>query len=335
MARRVAFAAAVALLVHPALLGAQLDPLEPSVTRVYRVIGSDSLHAYVFLPPGRSDGSPANAVLLFHGGGWHAGEPQWTFATAQRFANSGLVAVAVQYRLASGSVTPIEAVADACAAVSWIRSRGSEFGLTGRVAGYGVSAGGHLIAASVTIGCPGGGVELDALLLWSPALDVTADRWFDSLLQSRATAADLSPAQHVGRATPPTCIVQGDRDTVTPLAGARRYCAALTALGQRCELHIYPGLGHLLTRNLVNQESDFDPDPVARADGIARHHDFLRGLGFVSDSLPHGALGDQALRGPASGHGTNEQSPPAWFRSAITTRRNPSSAKWARTSGGG
>ncbi len=46
-------------------------------------------------------------------------------------------------------------------------------------------------------------------------------------------------------------------------------------------MHVYPGVGHLLTRNLANQESDFDPDPKARADGIARHHRFLRTLGFV------------------------------------------------------
>jgi hypothetical protein len=34
----------------------------------------------------------------------------------------------------------------------------------------------------------------------------------------------------------------------------------------------------LLTRNLANQESDFDPDPVARADGNAKQIEFLRQL---------------------------------------------------------
>lgn len=48
-----------------------------------------------------------------------------------------------------------------------------------------------------------------------------------------------------------------------------------------CELHVYEGVGHLLTRNLANQESDFDPDPEARADGIAQHERFLTELGFV------------------------------------------------------
>jgi dipeptidyl aminopeptidase/acylaminoacyl peptidase len=124
------------------------------------------------------------------------------------------------------------------------------------------------------------------LLLWSPALDVADDAWFARLLQGRGAAADLSPARHVGPLTPPTSIVHGDKDTLTPVAGVERYCAALSALGRRCELNIYPGVGHLLTRNLANQESGFDPDPVARADGIAQHLRFLRSLGFVSADVP-------------------------------------------------
>jgi acetyl esterase/lipase len=249
---------------------------------VYRAIGGDSLHAYVFLPPGREEGEKANAILLFHGGGWSAGAPDWTFATARRFADWGLVAVAIEYRLCSEAVTPVDALADVCAAFAWIRACAAEFGLAGQVAGYGVSAGGHLVAATVTIGCPGDGAGPDALLLWSPALDLVGDGWFTTLLQGRSTAADLSPARHVGPLTPPTSIVHGERDTLTPLAGVRRYCAGLEALGRRCELHVYPGVGHLLTRNLTNQESAFDPDPVARADGIAQQLRFLQSLGFVS-----------------------------------------------------
>jgi acetyl esterase/lipase len=256
------------------------------VAPVYRVIGGDSLRAHVFLPPARGEGDRANAILLFHGGGWSGGAPEWTFAAAQRFADSGLVAVAVQYRLSTGEVTPIDALDDACAAFAWLRSRAEEFGLTGRVAGYGVSAGGHLAAAAATIGCPDSSAGPDALLLWSPALDVVGDAWFARLLQDRGTAADLSPARHVGPLTPPTSIIHGERDALTPLAGVKRYCAALTALGGRCDLQVYSGVGHLLTRNLTNQESDFDPDPAARADGIAQQYRFLRSLGFISDTIP-------------------------------------------------
>jgi acetyl esterase/lipase len=266
--------------------GAQQGPPRPSRIHTYREVRGQALHAHLFLPPGHPGSEPAHAILLFHGGGWSAGAPEWVFPAARRFADSGLVAIAVQYRLANGDVTPIDAVGDACAALDWTRKQRVELGLSGRIAGYGVSAGGHLIAATATLGCPadapaGKAKGPDALLLWSPALDLVDDAWFASRLKGRATAASLSPARHVGPQTPPTSIVQGERDTLTPPSGAMRFCAQVRKTGGTCDLHVYPGVGHLLTRNLANQESDFDPDPKARADGIARHHEFLIGLGFV------------------------------------------------------
>lgn len=280
MGWRLAALAGAVTLVSAVPLAGQAGGPRPPATRVYRVVGGDSLRVHVFRPAGAA-GDSIHAILLFHGGGWSAGSPEWTFAAARRFADSGLVAVAVQYRLSAGDVTPIDALADACAAFAWVRAHAGALGVTGRVAGYGVSAGGHLVAATATVGCPGDARGPDALLLWSPALDVAHDGWFARLLRGRAAAADLSPAAHVGPATPPTSIVHGERDALTPLAGVRRYCTALAALGRDCDLHVYPGVGHLLTRNLANQESDFDADPAASADGVARHHAFLRALRLV------------------------------------------------------
>jgi acetyl esterase/lipase len=78
---------------------------------------------------------------------------------------------------------------------------------------------------------------------------------------------------------PPVMIALGEKDTLTPLRGARAFCDRAIAGGGRCELQVYPGLGHLLTRNLANQEDDFDPDPVARDDAIAKQNAFLRHSG--------------------------------------------------------
>jgi acetyl esterase/lipase len=267
------------LLASASVVAEEASAPGPSSTHVYREVGGVPLHAYVFTPPPELRGKEARAILLFHGGGWSAGSPEWVFPSARRFADLGLVAIAIEYRLSNGAVTPVDALDDACAALAWTRKRAGELDLSGRIAGFGVSAGGQLIAATATIGCPVEGP--DALLLWSPALDPAGDGWFAKKLQGRASAEALSPARHVGPATPPTSIVHGERDTLTPLAGAKRYCAALESLGRACDLHVYPGLGHLLTRDLAHQESDFDPDPEARADGIARQVEFLRKLGFI------------------------------------------------------
>lgn len=263
------------------------EPLEPE-TYTYREVGGQALSAHVFAPTVRSAGDePTSAVLLFHGGGWSVGSPEWTFDAARRFAAHGMVAIPIQYRLSEGDVTPIEALADVCAAFRWARERAGDFGLDpDRVAGYGVSAGGHLVTSAATVGCPQEGAsalrsEPDALLLWSPALDMSRNGWFERKLQGRATAEAYSPVEHVRASTPPTSIVQGDADTLTPLAGAEGYCAQLVERGGTCDLNVYTGVGHLLTRNLEYQEGDFDPDPEAVADGVAAHLRFLRALGFI------------------------------------------------------
>ena len=261
-------------------------PRQPT-TYTYRSIGEQSLSVYVFRPAVRHASESASAILLFHGGGWSAGSPEWTFDSARRFADLGMVAIPVQYRLSEGNVTPIDALADVCAAFRWVRKRAAELRIDPRrVAGYGVSAGGHLVASTATVGCPmhadaAAPSKPDALLLWSPALDLTNDGWFEKKLQGRATAAAYSPVEHIGSSTPPTSIVQGAADTLTPLSGAKRYCERLVQQRVACEINVYDGVGHLLTRNLANQESDFDPDPGARSDGIAKHRRFLTQLGFI------------------------------------------------------
>lgn len=260
---------------------AQVVAVQEPLTYTYREIDGAALDAFVFPPSARAAGARSNAILLFHGGGWSAGEPAWTFDAARRFAGLGLVAIAVQYRLSADEITPIEALDDACAALAWARAQHETLGLTGRVAGYGVSAGGHLIAAAATVGCPDGVEGPDALLLWSPAVNVAEDGWFRRMLKGRGRPEDYSPLEHVSPSTPPTSIVQGEKDTLTPLSGARRFCDRVLEAGGVCELNVYEGVGHLLTRNLANQESDFDPDPEARDDGIARHVQFLRTLGLI------------------------------------------------------
>ena len=263
------------------------DSSEPG-RYTYREVGGQALSAYVFSPATRSAGNQIGAILLFHGGGWSAGTPEWTFDAARRFAALGMVAIPIEYRLSRGDVTPIEALDDVCASFRWVREHAYNLGIDPkRVAGYGVSAGGHLVASTATVGCafegPNGNRSgPDALLLWSPALDLSQDGWFHKKLQSRASAADYSPVEHVNSLTPPTSIVHGAKDTLTPLSGAKRFCDKLIENAGICELNVYDNVGHLLTRNLSNQETDFDPDPESRADGIAQHERFLIGLGYIA-----------------------------------------------------
>jgi acetyl esterase/lipase len=272
-----AVAAVASLMANPGAALAQAAP-EPADSFVYRSAAERPLRLYLFRPSGPAGTQPLPAVLLFHGGGWATGSPDWTYSAARQFAQWGLAAIPVQYRLAGGAITPADALADVCAAFEWVRGRAKTLGLSGRLIGYGVSAGGHLVSAASTVGCANADPGPEALLLLSPALDVGRDSWFVKLLQGRASASSLSPLEHIRSSTAPTSIVQGDKDVLTPLSGAERYCTRLRELGKPCELNVYPGLGHLLTRNLRDQENTFDPDPKARADGMERYRAFLRQL---------------------------------------------------------
>jgi len=259
------------------------SPATPAAD-TYREVDGAALKLYVFRPAGLPPNGRAPAILLFHGGGWSVGSPDWTFVSARRYADLGMVAVSVECRLSNERVTPIDALADVCNAFQWVRAQAARLGVDpNRVAASGVSAGGHLAAGAATIGC--GNVEgqfgnggPDALVLWSPALDVSGDGHFRRLLRGRAPVEAYSPVAHVRQRMPPVHIVHGERDTLTPLRGAEQFCARVTAGGGVCELVVYPEVGHLLTRNLANQEEDFDPDPAARDDGNARQRAFLERL---------------------------------------------------------
>lgn len=255
-------------------------PAVPTAQLTYRVVAGDTLRASLFTAT--TVASPARAaVLLLHGGGWADGSPEWVFAAAREFATAGFVAIALQYRLSDSTHTPIDALEDVCAGIAWARAHADSLGIAPeRIAGYGVSAGGHLAAATVTVGCPFAALNpgFNALALLSPALDVERDAHFARLLRGRASPTALSPIAQSRSPMPPTIIVQGDRDSLTPLAAAQRFCLNITMTRGQCELRVYSELGHLLTRDLSEQESRFDPDPIARADGLKRQIAFLLGL---------------------------------------------------------
>ncbi|MEN8221790.1 MAG: alpha/beta hydrolase [Acidobacteriota bacterium] len=256
-----------------------------------REVNGQKVEVHVFMPEVKEDRSKRSSILLFHGGGWRWGSASWTFKNARLFAKQGMVAFAVEYRLSKGNITPVDAIEDTCAAFRWVRKHSKKFNIDpAKVAGHGVSAGGHLVTmAAIMADKEDSGNKFscrpDALLLWSPALDVVNDGWFRRLIKDQGNAGDYSPADLSGRSTPPSCIIQGDKDTLTLLAGANKFCKNIINAGGICEMNIYPGVGHLLTRNLANQEDDFDPHPEYRRDGRNKFIKFLLKQGFITKAV--------------------------------------------------
>lgn len=283
MRRLVALGLAMALLSAGCRSVQTADTL--SQARTYRTVDGRALRAFVFgLEAGAAGQRPA--VLLLHPGGWVDGTPQAVYQPAAAFARAGFAAVAVEYRLSDAQHSPQDALADVCAALQWTRQS-----LPGvdpsRVAIYGASTGGHLAAATATVGCPPGTAARgpDALLLLSPLLDVEEDSLFRRLIGATADARALSPLAQVQATMPPTSIAHGVADSIAPLVDAQRFCLQVTRRGATCDLRVYNELGHLLTADLVNQRQALDGDPVARRDALQSAIAFLRDR-WLPDASP-------------------------------------------------
>ena len=260
------------------------------VPYVYAVRDTVELRAYVFSPAEPSV-APRSAVVIFHGGGWHIGAPDWGFATARHYAQQGMVAVSAQYRLSDqAETTPLEAMADARDVIRWVRENADSLCVdTARIAAYGWSAGGHLAACAAIFDDDASPSSLscspNALVLKSPALSVADDRWFQRLLGERVDARDASPDEHVRAGLPPTLILQGDVDTVTPMAGAVRFCERMLAAGNLCELQVYEGYGHLFTPAGIPDDGMPQSDPEIEAQAVVRADEFLASLGFIDEGI--------------------------------------------------
>ena len=260
---------------------------EPAVY-VFASPGGTDLKAYVFTPKGQAPGGKRAGIVIFHGGGWSEGEPSWAFARARHFADRGLVAVAAQYRLSDGkTITPLDAMADARAIIRWMRTQSAALGLDpSRVVADGWSAGAHLAAsAAIFDDQPAEANRPSAapnvLVLVSPAVALESDGWAKQLLGSRTNIRDVSPDAHVRRGLPPTIVLQGSTDSVTPLSGVKRFCDRMIAAGNVCELHVYEGFGHLFTPAGVPDTGQPRPDPATRADALAKAERFLKSLGYI------------------------------------------------------
>tara|TARA_A100000171_G_C2117472_1_gene138741 strand:+ start:238 stop:1101 length:864 start_codon:yes stop_codon:yes gene_type:complete len=286
----IAFLPTLALLLAASTAQAQT---EADAVHTYRSPDGEALSAYVFHS---SSPDPAPAIILLHGGGWAYGSPAWMESSARRLADQDMVAISVQYRLSRNGVTPVDALHDTCASLAWVREQASSLGVDpSRIAAYGVSAGGHLAASMATVGCPDGTQGPDLLVLYSPAIRTSQDGWFQRLLGQPDDPAEYSPFEHVSETTPATLIISGEQDTLTPHAYAMGYCDRLHDFQTECEIETFNDVGHLLTRNLDNQESDFDvaEEDIARArhaiSAFLGRHRYINDMTQTTDeSAPEG-----------------------------------------------
>jgi acetyl esterase/lipase len=245
--------------------------LEGGEPHVFRTIGDTELRLHLYRPASAS-GDPRPAIVMFYGGGWMNGSVDQFAPVARHLADRGIVAILADYRTwCRRGADVAEQVADAKAAISWVRQHADVEGIdSSRIAALGGSSGGHLAASSAVFASAVDGISSrpDLLLLFYPCVDLT-NPW-ELEYSAKAIGAhgrDLSPLFHLDGTLPRTFIFQGSEDPL--YQENKRFCAEAVLAGASCEWREFSGAGH----------GFFNP---ARPDGAEY---FWRGLDALEEAL--------------------------------------------------
>ncbi|MCG3180919.1 MAG: hypothetical protein BIFFINMI_03283 [Phycisphaerae bacterium] len=218
---------------------------------VYKVTPQVSLQLHVFDPATASRPSPG--ILFVVCGGWRGFNPAKFYPQCAYLAQRGMVAMTVEVRVLERHVdSPAFCTTDARSALRWVRTHADELGIDPqRIAAAGGSAGAQVASATTLIEGfdePGENLAVscaaDALVLFNPALDLTASTRRIGLFGGHGPARALSPMEHVRPGLPPALLMHGVDDKVVSVDESRRFREAMTRLGNRCDLIEYPGQGH-------------------------------------------------------------------------------------------
>lgn len=241
----------------------QASPLWPAGAP--GALGSGREHAPHLTPfPAAPDRATGASVLVLPGGGY------WTLADhegagyASWFAERGIHATVLDYRLAQNGYRHPAMLRDAARGLRTLRAEARAAGRDpSRIAVIGSSAGGHLAAtlstlfahpdAADTVGDAIGreSARPDATILCYPVITF-ADAFMHSGSRQNligpspapALAELLSPDRQLRADCPPAFVWHTADDNAVPVANATAYATACWRAGVACELHVYPKGAH-------------------------------------------------------------------------------------------
>ncbi len=213
---------------------------------------------------GRASGA---SVLVLPGGGyWHLADHEGA-GYARWFADRGVHAAVLDYRLAQHGYRHPAMLQDAARALRILRAQARAAGRDpARIALIGSSAGGHLAATLSTLFDHAAAADPvadafaaescrpDATILCYPVVSLIEQFRHagsrDNLLgpdPDSALAELLSPDRQVNGKCPPAFVWHTAADAAVPVQNATAYASACWRAGVECELHVFPrgrhGLG--------------------------------------------------------------------------------------------
>ncbi len=248
---------------------------------VYLEHPAGSLEATIYQPRGEG---PFPGLLDIHGGRWFLNDRSSDHHMNSALAASGMVVVAVDFRLAPLHPYPAQII-DTNYAIRWMKAQAGQLNIDpASVGAMGCSSGGHTVALNgmrpkdpryASLPLPGG-EDVDASLRYMlccwPVLDPHArylwareigdDRFIgptESYFPEHASLHEGNPQEALERGEvvelPPAIIIQGTNDSNIPLFIPQKFEATYRAAGGHVELELFPGMPHLFG-NTPGAESD-------------------------------------------------------------------------------
>jgi alpha-L-fucosidase 2 len=218
----------------------------------FAVVDGEALTLDAWIPEGPG---PFPAVIIVHGGGWHAGDKQtYVKPLFQPLADAGFAWFSVNYRLAPKYPFPA-AVDDVESAIDWVHSHAPAYKVDRRrIAIMGESAGGHLvsfigtrspkIAAVVSLY---GVHDFVSRARVRNKLDENV-AWFLGIRNMEPEGIrrmrEASPMNFVRRGMPPFLMIHGTKDPGVPYGQSVEMCEAMRKLGNVCDVIPVDGAGH-------------------------------------------------------------------------------------------
>jgi acetyl esterase/lipase len=238
----------------------------------YRSIDDQQLYLDIVQPKLLPE-APMPVVLYLFGSGWAENRRKDSEQNPATFLASwtGMSVVSIDYRLSDQAIFPAQ-IADARAAVRWLRTHSGEYHLDPqRIGVWGYSAGGNLAAllgvtsdsadlddtldeqevscqvqAVVTVSAP-----IDFLLLggWHNDPDSAEARLVGGQIHGRLELIRrTNPITYVHTNMPPFLLLHGDQDDIVSMQQSQLFYEALINVGADATFQILAGAGHNVGR---------------------------------------------------------------------------------------
>jgi len=238
---------------------------------VYKKVGGKQLSLYYFLPQKPKLHKKYPAIVFIHGGAWTGGSAATFYSYAAYFSQRNITAISIDYRLIKDrSDDIVNCISDCKSAIRFIKKNAQLFQIdTSKLVICGESAGGHLAASMQLLegyNDPGDdlrfGTKAMALVLLNPVVNLAVPnfiKYVDALdlltpkngldsaalfQKNQAKAVAISPLFQNKTNFPPTLLINGVDDKVTPVLYAQAFADSVNRYQNQCKIFLLPNVGH-------------------------------------------------------------------------------------------